>query len=299
MKALDRRRLLTSGAAAAVLAASGIGAAAEPKRGGVLRLGLSGGDKTDRFVGPRKFGAFMTMAGVGCAFETLTEVSPDGVLRGELATAWEPMDHGAAWVITLRRDATFHDRRPLLADDVVFSLKRHAAIHSDVLPGVTAVRKLAPHRLRVDLSVPDVAFPLRLADPNIIVHPAQDWRDALARGAGTGLYRLDYFVAGHQFTARRVADHWKGPQSGLFDRIEGHAIETPEARLRALLRGDVDAIDLAEMGPALLAALPDTTLRHPPTTPAFAASPRLARAPSEENIAQRADFRFTHRWWIA
>ena len=59
MTLLDRRRLLTSGAAAAVFAASGLSASALPKRGGLLRAALSGASRSDGWDARRHTGLFM------------------------------------------------------------------------------------------------------------------------------------------------------------------------------------------------------------------------------------------------
>ncbi|MEM6342089.1 MAG: peptide ABC transporter substrate-binding protein, partial [Pseudomonadota bacterium] len=85
MKRLDRRALFASGAAAAVLAATGISAA--PKRGGRLRAALSGAARTDSWADPAS-GLFMRVAGQGILFDTLTEIAADGTLRSELARSW-------------------------------------------------------------------------------------------------------------------------------------------------------------------------------------------------------------------
>ena len=71
MSLLDRRRLLTSGAAAAVFAASGVAGFAMPKRGGMLRAGLSGGSATDSWDSRRHAGLFMIAAAQGAVFDTL------------------------------------------------------------------------------------------------------------------------------------------------------------------------------------------------------------------------------------
>lgn len=305
MNALDRRRLLTSGAAAAVLAVSGLGASASPARGGVLRLGLSGADPRDRWHGAREFGTFMRLAGVGCAFETLTEIAPDGTLRGELATGWEPLDRGRSWIVTLRPGVRFHDGEPFGAADAVASLRRHlqrrsATAASGLLSGVVRIRKIETGRLRIDLSAADADLPLKLADPHLIMHPARAADRALARGTGTGLYRLDRFEAGSGFAASRVEDHWKADRAGWFDRILGKAIGSESLRIEALLRGDVDLIDLTpSVARSLAADARVAVFDGAGESACTVASRRLAQGASIGRWAPMDDGRAPQRWWFA
>ncbi len=70
---LDRRALFASGAAAALLAARGLSAGVLPKRGGKLRLALSGAARSDDWT--RGDGLFMQVAKLGLVYETLTEIA--------------------------------------------------------------------------------------------------------------------------------------------------------------------------------------------------------------------------------
>lgn len=258
MNALNRRRLLTSGAAAAIFAASGLGASAAPGRGGHLRLGLSGAAPADSFAATQPFGTFMKVAGTGLVFDTLTEIAADGTLRGELATGWESADGARVWVVRLRRGVTFHDGRPFTADDAVASLRRHLrpagrSPAGPLLADVTEVRRLSADSLRISLAAPNVDFPFLLSDPHLLMHPARDWRAALRAGVGTGLYRLAAFEPGQRLLAERVPAHWKDGDAGWFDSVELLSLPTRRSRIEALLGGRVDLID--DLDPQAVATL--------------------------------------------
>jgi len=302
MSLLDRRRLLTSGAAAALFAATGVDAAIAPKRGGVLRLGLSGGRPEDRFYGQGGYGIFMMVAAIGCAYETLTTIGPDGSLRGELAQGWEPLEGGRVWVLTLRSGVTFHDGRALAADDAAASLRRHLRQGDGRVapPALSAIRKVSAQGerlLRIELARPDPDLPLALADPNLIVHPAARWKEALTRGLGTGAYRMDRFEPGVGFTASRVAAHWSGDTQAWFDRIEAQCMNDPATRVRALLGGRVDVIDApADPGFGRL-EMAGVTVCAP--TPGLLCSERLAHPSRIGHRLPMDDARLTQRWWFA
>ena len=65
MTRMDRRALFASGAAAALLAATGASLADTPKKGGTLRLAVPRDDSLEQVAR-------------GAVFDTLTEIAPDG-----------------------------------------------------------------------------------------------------------------------------------------------------------------------------------------------------------------------------
>ena len=174
MSLLDRRRLLTSGAAAAVFAASGMAGLALPKRGGLLRAGLSGGSPADTWDGRRHRGLFMIAAAQGAVFDTLTEVAPDGSLRGELATQWQASADARVWTLDLRRDVVFHNGKSFSAEDVIASLRLHldpkaASPARPLVAMITDMRATASHQVRFKLPRGNADFPYLLADYHLLM----------------------------------------------------------------------------------------------------------------------------------
>ncbi len=230
LQAISRRSLIGTGAAAALVAASSLGARAEPRRGGILRLAAPG--PTDLSSGTS--GLFGRLLAPGSVFDCLTEIGPDGRLSGELATDWAPRDDAATWVITLRPDVVFHDGRRFGAEDAIASLRPH----SKAL-GIEGLRKLGPHQFQASLTAPDPGFPFALSDPAVVMLPADEPGLALQVGIGTGLYRMAD-ADSDRVRLSRVRSHWKDGASGWFDAVELLREDDPEARLNHLLSGRVD-----------------------------------------------------------
>ena len=166
MSLLDRRRLLTSGAAAAVFAASGVPGLALPKCGGLLRAGLSGGSPTDTWDGrtPSRL-VYDCSPPRGAVFDTLTEVAPDGSLRGELATRWQAGADARVWTLDLRRDVVFHNGKLFSAEDVIASLRLHldpkvASPARALVAMITEMRATKLHQVRFKLARGQCGFPL-------------------------------------------------------------------------------------------------------------------------------------------
>src|SRR5690606_941474 len=127
MTRISRRGLLRSGAAAGVLAATGMPVFAQAKKGGRLRMGLNGANTSDSWDGRTHSDAFMINCAHGAVFDCLTEVSPSGQLIGELAESWEATPDAKTWTFNLRKGVTFHNGKAFGADDVLESLALHVA----------------------------------------------------------------------------------------------------------------------------------------------------------------------------
>ncbi|MEE4187123.1 MAG: ABC transporter substrate-binding protein [Roseobacter sp.] len=238
---MDRRALFASGAAAALLAATGVSAKVSPHRAGRMRAALSGADRLDRFDTTQNHGLFMQVAMVGAVFDTLTEVAADGTLRAELATAWQGTTDARTWVFDLRKHVTFHNGAAFQAADVAASFALH---EQTVLSDVVRVTTLGPHRIEVELAAGDPHFPYRLTDPRLVIYPAGHITEAMYHGIGTGLYRVHRFQAGRQFIGHRVDTHYKDGQAGWFDEVELVALSADAVRAEALREHYVDVADL-------------------------------------------------------
>lgn len=228
-KPLDRRALFASGAAAALLAATGVSAGPLPRRGGKLRLALSGATRSDDWQHGQ--GLFMQVARLGLVFETLTEIAADGTLRGALATSWSQSDDARVWTFQLRESVKFHDGAPFSAKDVVHSLS-----------GLGDVRAVGADRVDITLAEPDASLPFTLGQPVHIIRPAH----APQSGIGTGLYAVQRFAAGQQLLARRLPTHWKDGEAGWFDSVELVSIPSAEVRVQAVAEYLVDGADIVD-----------------------------------------------------
>ncbi|MEO9574352.1 MAG: ABC transporter substrate-binding protein [Tateyamaria sp.] len=210
MTRIDRRALFTSGAAAALLAATGV--SAQPQRGGRLRAALSM--------------PLFDQAVAATVFDNLTEVAADGTLRGDLATNWSSDAHAIRWRFNLRDDVTFHDGE-------VFSAERLRSLPMtvEVIDPVTAI---------IVLNTPNPNLPYLLA------HPGYEIRSET--GAGTGLYAVQKLEPGRHFIGSRVANHWK-KQAGWFDSVEFVQFSADAVRSEALRDGMVDIADIVALDP--------------------------------------------------
>lgn len=237
LQRISRRGLISSAVLAGVLSASGMAVQARERRG-VLRLGLSGSlPGWDPRAGR---GSLARVALSGAVYETLTEITASGELTGELAENWEPSEGAAVWTVTLRAGTAFHDGSPVTAGDVIASLALHrdGSPAAPILRAVQDMRALTARHIRFQLAAPDANFPLRLADPHLVVGP-----EGRFDGVGSGLYRVAEFLPGERLRLTRVEDHWRDNRAGWFEALVLRAMPDPAARTAALLAGHVDAVD--------------------------------------------------------
>lgn len=217
MTRLSRRRLLTSGVAASMLAATAFATQARPVRAGVLRLA----------VPVRGSEGVRSLVAATTVFNRLTATDADGGLRGELATGWEASSDAHDWLITLRGDVRFHDGTAMTAVDVAGALAQKA----DLLGGVQDVRADGPDRVRIQLTSGNPGLPFLLADPELII--AKD-------GVGTGAYRPEgtgLVPAQGYFDDRRP---------GWFERIEFVSVARPRDLVEAVQSGLADVAELCD-----------------------------------------------------
>lgn len=268
MTRLTRRGLLRTGAAAGILAASGLPLQAQMKRGGRLRAGLAGANTSDSWDARTHSDNFMQNAGQGAVFDSLTEVSADGTLVGELAESWEATPDAKTWTFNLRQGVTFHNGKPFGADDVLESLQMHVAEDSKsaakpIVSAIVEMKKLSDSQVQLTLDKGNADLPYLLSDYHILMYPAGQIEEAIAKGIGTGLYQVVSFDPGVRFVGKRVDSHYKDGKAGWFDEIEFIAINDSTARMNALMTGQVDAINRVDVKTeALLNANPMVSLQE-------------------------------------
>ncbi|MGH3360254.1 MAG: ABC transporter substrate-binding protein [Nocardioidaceae bacterium] len=149
--------------------------------------------------------------------ERLFQLQPDFSVEPHLATKVARPDDRTI-VYSLRDDVTFHSGRPMTADDVVWSMQRHAepgADESDEYEGVEAIRRTGEYEVTVALSRPDAQFDMRMAgdggivwDRDIIEQQGDSFGTPDSPDACSGPYRLADWKAGSSLTLEAAANYW-------------------------------------------------------------------------------------------
>ena len=268
MQIINRRGLLKTGVAAGVLAATGLPLRAQMTRGGKLTAGLSGANTSDSWDARTHSDIFMIACCQGAVFDSLTEVSADGSLIGELAESWEATADAKTWTFNLRQGVTFHNGKTFGADDVIESLQMHLGEESKsaakpIVEAISEMIKITDYQVQFVLASGNADFPYLMSDYHIMMYPAGMIEEAIASGIGTGLYQVQSFDPGVRMTATRFAGHYKGDSAGFFDEIEYIAINDNTARMNALMTGQVDVVNRIDFKvEALLNANPNVRIQE-------------------------------------
>lgn len=253
MALLDmNRRGFLQGSAATALALSlprgAFAAEAQPKRGGRLRIGHSGGATSDS-LDPATFAAGpVVTAMLGGVCNNLAEIDADGNAVPELAESIEPSADARTWVVKLRKGVRFGNGKALSAEDVIASYNHHRGEDSKsgakgLLKQVVDIRADGPDTVIFELQSGNADFPFVTADYHLVIMPADgagglDWRS----GVGTGGYTLVAHEPGVRVQLERRDDYWKAGRA-WFDEVELLTINDPTARQNALVTGEVDVIN--------------------------------------------------------
>ena len=247
---IDRRQFITSMLAAGVVLPTAMTMAGEvmaqtPKKGGSYVQGVGHGSTTDSLDPGTYENGFM----VNLALSTggaLTEVAPDGSLKGDIAESFDS-DDAATWVFKLRSGIEFHDGKTLTADDVIASMNHHRGEASKsaakgILKPVKDIRADGDNVV-FELETPNADFPFLVSDYHLVILPSADGKIDPTSTVRTGAYTIERFEPGVRLEGKRFANDYRGDERGFFDEITQLSIVDATARQNALMSGDVMAID--------------------------------------------------------
>jgi microcin C transport system substrate-binding protein len=158
-------------------------------------------------------------------YETLMTRSQDEVTTeyGLLAEAASHPDDFSWVVYRLRKEARWHDGKPVMPEDVMFSievLKKYSPMYASYYRHVAKTEKVGEHDVKFTFEGPgNRELPAIVGE--LLVLPKHFWegtdsegkkRDisatTLEKPVGSGPYRIKEFVAGRSITLERVKDYW-------------------------------------------------------------------------------------------
>lgn len=219
--------------------------AATPQSGGTYRQALTGGGTGDVLDPAQTLDSYMINVSSGQLRNCLTEVGPDGQLRGELAENWEASDDATEWRFNLRQGVEFHNGKSLSAEDVIASFNHHRGEDtSSAAKGlVTQIQDISADGGTVvfKLEGGNADFPFIVSDYHLVICPSADGGIDWQSGVGTGGYALESFEPGVNTVVKRNPNYWK-ENAAFFDSVENLFISDVAARTNALRSKEIDSI---------------------------------------------------------
>jgi peptide/nickel transport system substrate-binding protein len=194
-------------------------------------------------------------------FDTLYGIDANWTAQPQMVEGHQIDDDGLVWILTLRDGLRFHDKEPVLARDVVASVRRFAARISFANSLIAATEELsAPddRTVRFRLKRPFPHLPEALAGPGDNVPAIMPERLAatspykpVAEIVGSGPYRFlpEEHVSGARAAYERFPLYQprssgplgftSGPKIAHFDRVEWLTLDQFSA-MAALRNGEID-----------------------------------------------------------
>ena len=257
---ISRRSFMA--AAAGTLAAAGLAGtfagtsanvakADEPKQGGTLTVSLtSAPSKLDPIHYSGAYEGQIICAACDRLIEyndELTEFVPS------LATSWEVSDDGITYVFQIREGVTFnpsdyHDRRPLTAEDVAYSLNRSAQFSDNArLSMLDKAEATGDLEVTCTLTNACAAFLTALTDAGNSIIAQEDvegYSDSFNRNVcGTGAFKLVEFSLDERATLEANEEYWLARPN--VDTLVFRFITDLTQNANAAVTGEVDiATDL-------------------------------------------------------
>lgn len=184
-------------------------------------------------------------------FRFLTTRDAQAQVRPDLAEHWQ-VAGDTTWEFRLREGLVWQDGRPLVADDVVFSLARAPNVPNSpggfggMVSGIRSAEALDARTVRITTGGPFPLLPNNLAAVAIIARHAAEGAstadfNSLKAAIGAGPYRVVSFTNGDRVVLER-SDSYLGDKPH-WQRVNYRMILNDGARVAALRAGDVDIID--------------------------------------------------------
>lgn len=184
-------------------------------------------------------------------YNGLTRFKPDNSLEPDMATKWEVSPDGLTYTFTLRPDAKFADGSPVTGDDWQWSLDRcrnpENGIWAFTMEAVDTV-EASDTQVVFKLKQPSAFFLPATAMFNCVVMPAKlveaagGWENFMLHPIGSGPFIMKEWVKGDHMLLVRNPYYWETGKP-ILDEILVKTIPDDNARILALQKGDVDAIN--------------------------------------------------------
>lgn len=270
MTTFDRRQLIKAGAALSAGSIFGIPlqAAAQAAKGGVLVIGTT---QRPRHLNSAVQSGIATMMPAAQLFASPILMDKNWKPRPYLAERWDLSSDNRSVTLYLRKDAVFHDGKPVTAEDVKFSIETIRDNHPfrTMYGPVNAVTINDPHTAVVRLSEPHPALLLAMSTsltPIIPKHIYGDGTDVKihprnATPVGSGPFKLVEFKPGEHIVMERFDRFFVKGQPKL-DRVIVREFKDQSSMMLAFERGEIDVhSELTDPGQQARAAkMPNATL---------------------------------------
>jgi peptide/nickel transport system substrate-binding protein len=225
--------------------------AGQPRRGGVLKVGLQA-DPTS--LDPQKTSLTALFHVTEHIYSLLVRLKPDLTVEPDLAEKWDISADGKTYTFTLRKGVKFHSGRELSSSDVKYSFDRltdkaTASPNASLLAPVDSIVTPDDSRVIITLKAADASFLTNLTGPATVIinRDAVEKNGDLTKTAdGTGPFIFKEYVPNTRVVLERNPDYWESGKPYV-DGIEMTIASDDTSRTAAVRTGTVDFIEYAPL----------------------------------------------------
>ena len=216
-----------------------------PKRGGVMRVGVTGGGPTDTLA-PAAALTTPSYAAGALIFDALSGLDRNAQIELRLAQEITPNADATVWTIKLKEGITFHNGKPATADDLIYTFQqvcdpKSGSVNAPMLAPVDVknIKKVDNLTVQVPCKTPFSS----LAD----VMSTYNFFSLLPVGfdpkkpIGTGPYKFVSHTPGQKLVVSRNDSYWVKDEP-YFDSVEITNYPDETSQLNALIAKQVDTI---------------------------------------------------------
>ncbi len=244
------RRALSLAAAAVLAGSSLLGTAAvqaqEIKKGGTLVVGTT---QAPRHLNGAVQSGIATAVPSTQLFASPLRFDDKWNPQPYLAESWKLAEDGKSLTLNLRKDAVFHDGKPITSEDVAFSIMAIKANHpfSTMLAPVEKVETPNPTTAIIRMSTPHPAIVLAMSPALAPIMPKHIYGDGTdlknhprnsQNVVGSGPFKLTEFKAGQRVVLERF-DKFFLPGKPYLDKIIFNIVPDTQSIVLGIERGDL------------------------------------------------------------
>ncbi|MGC3986614.1 MAG: ABC transporter substrate-binding protein [Pseudorhodoferax sp.] len=248
---LHRRALGGIALAVAALASVALPAQAQeqPKKGGTLVVGST---QVPRHLNGAVQSGIATAMPSTQLFASPLRFDDKWQPQPYLAESWKLAEDGKSLTLNLRRNAVFHDGKPVTSEDVAFSIMAIKANHpfQTMLAPVEKVETPDPYTAIIRMAQPHPAILLAMSPALAPILPKHIYGDGVDLKAhprnttdvvGSGPFKLAEFRAGQRIVMERF-DKFFLPGKPYLDKVIMNIVPDTSSLLLGLERGDIQMV---------------------------------------------------------
>jgi peptide/nickel transport system substrate-binding protein len=265
--------------------------AQEPKKGGVLRAGMQGGESTNS-LDPALAASEVPFAVSMTWGEMLVDVAPDNTIDYRIAEEISSNADATQWQFKIRQGVEFHNGQTVTAEDVVATLKRHTDEKSQsgalgIVQGISDM-KAEGDMVTLTLASGNADLPYLMSDYHLVIQPGGGF-DNPAAGIGAGAYKVKVNEPGVRHVFERHANYWDAANGAHADEVEIIVINDNTARTAALQSGQIHMMNRVDPKIVeLLKGVPNITIETAPGRGHYVFIMHVDKAPFDNNDLRMA-----------